>query len=165
VYVKGQYRNEFLTKLTAGDHPLKPAGSIYSLAPDSMFVRAKSRHLITEAGLGNLINHFGKLVEATERGERRQGTLTYLGPVSRAEFATAPEGVEQTIPPGADPLLPRGGRRLWFFDTKERLPLLAITHDDKGQEVEYYRYDQFQSCGPLSDDAFNPDQLWGGPRR
>jgi hypothetical protein len=164
VYVKGQYKNEIHTKVAAGDSLVLRAGQVISLAPTNPLVRKESRHSITDAGVGNLVEQYGRLLDAQEKGDRRLGSLTYLGSVNRPEFAAAVEGVEQVIPPGSEPQLPRGGRRLWFFDSKELLPLLATTTDERGQEVEYYCYANFRPCGPLSDDAFNPDKLWGGKR-
>jgi hypothetical protein len=71
---------------------------------------------------------------------------------------------EHVIPPGVEDGLPRGGRRLYFFDPDHHLPLLVITRDDKGQEVEYYLHDRLQADVHLDDDDFNPDKLWSAPK-
>jgi len=84
--------------------------------------------------------------------------------MQRHEFASACEAVEQTIAAGAEPLLPRGGRRLWIFDPETKFPVLLVTHDDSGHEVEYYCYDRFEFPVHLDDDDFNPDKLWN-PKR
>jgi hypothetical protein len=81
----------------------------------------------------------------------------------RPEFdeGAALEGVEEDLPSSAEPNLPRGGRRQLYFDLSNHLPVLVITKDDRGQEVEYYRFDRFQTRVKLDDDDFNPDKLFG----
>ena len=64
------------------------------------------------------------------------------------------------MPPKSDPLLPGGGKRWWFFDPFNFMPVLIITHDESGREVEYYCNDRIQSPARLDDDDFNPDKLW-----
>ncbi len=66
----------------------------------------------------------------------------------------------QSIPPKSDPHLPRGGQRLWFFEPTVSLPMLIITTDETGREVEYYCHDRFMYPVHLTDDDFNPDVLW-----
>jgi hypothetical protein len=160
VYVKGQPGNEIHTLTAAGDVPLLPAGQRFSVAADSAMVKARSRYPITEAGLGTVIRRFGELVEAAEKGDRRAGTFKYLGRVKRPEFDQAVEGVEQLVPPESDPRLPKGGRRWWYFDAASGLPVLIVTNDETGREVEYYCHDRIQCPARLDDDDFNPDRLW-----
>jgi hypothetical protein len=64
------------------------------------------------------------------------------------------------VPANVTDDLPRGGKRTYGFDTITRLPVLVTTVDDKGQEVEYYRYDRVQLSVKLDDADFNPDKLW-----
>jgi hypothetical protein len=160
VYVKGRPGNEIHTLTAAGDVLLLPAGQRFSISADSVLVKSKSRYPITEAGLGSSIHKFGSLVEAVEKGDERQGTVKYLGRVKRAEFEEPVEGVEQTVPPESDPHLPKGGKRWWYFDTTLGMPVLIVTHDETGREVEYYCHDHIQSPVRLDDDDFNPDKLW-----
>ena len=160
IYVRGHYEDKIHTLLAAGDMPLSPAGKRIAIAPDSFLARASSRHGIHETGIGVLIDSFGRLVDANERGDERLGKLKYMGTLQRQEFTTRCEAVEQTIPPGAEPQLPRGGRRLWCFESISGLPTLLITHNELGQEVEYYCYDLFQFPVRLDDHDFNPDKLW-----
>jgi hypothetical protein len=164
VYVKGAYENKIHTLLAAGDMPLMPAGKRVALPADNPLVRSSSRHSIEEAGIGVLIDRFGALVQAAQKGGTSPGTLRYLGLVARPEFEAPGEGVEQTVPPGSDPQLQRGGRRLWIFDREHKLPCLLITEDETGHEVEYYCYDRFQFPVRLDDDDFNPDRLWASRR-
>jgi hypothetical protein len=163
IFVKGQHESKIHTLLAAGDMPLMPAGKRISLDPDSFLARSSSRHSIQEAGIGVLIEDFGKLLDA-ERGERRLGSLRFIGPAQRPEFEEPCEGAEQTIAPGVESQLARGGRRLWLFDPASKFPALIITQDDTGHEVEYYCYDRFQFPVHLDDDDFNPDKLWNRKR-
>jgi hypothetical protein len=160
VYVRGRYENKIHTLLAAGDVPLMPAGKRFAMAPDSPLVLSSSRHSIHEAGIGVLIENFGKCLDDANKGGQGHGTAKYLGPMQRPEFAGPCEAVEQTIVPGAEPQLPRGGRRLWGFDPETKFPVLIITQDDTGHEVEYYCYDRFEFPVHLDDDDFNPDKLW-----
>ena len=64
----------------------------------------------------------GATVRVNEKGDRRRGTLSYLGPQKRPEFDGPVEAAEQAVPPGSDKDLPRGGRRLWMFDPRNHLP-------------------------------------------
>jgi hypothetical protein len=163
VYVKGQYEDKIQLRLAAGDIPLMPAGKRWSVAPDSAMATARSRHSITEAGLGSLVERFGRLVDGIDRRDPRLGTLTYRGPQTCPEFPAPLEGVEQVIPPGADAAMPQGGRRLWCFSPDNHLPVLVRTFDARNNPVEYYCYDSVQYPVALTDDDFNPDKLW--PRR
>jgi hypothetical protein len=160
VFVNGHYEGKIHTLLAAGDVPLMPAGRRMALLPDNPLVRASSRHSITEAGVGNLIDRFGVLVERAERASGRQTTLAYLGPINRPEMERGGEGVAQTILPGAEAQLPHGGKRLWVFDAQTKFPTLLVTQDETGHEVEYYCYDRFEFPVRLDDDDFNPDRLW-----
>jgi hypothetical protein len=160
IYVKGQYGDKIHTRLATGDAPLMPAGTRLSVAPDSMLARSASRHPITDAGLCHCIESLTSLLDAQERGDRRRGTLTAIAPQRRPEYPQPVETLEWVMPAGVEPNLPRGGRRLLFFDSEWHLPMLVITYDDKGQEVEYYRHDRMQTPVNLDDDDFNPDKLW-----
>ena len=93
-----------------------------------------------------------------------EGTAQYMGLVKRPEFEKEVVGVRQTLPPQADPTCPRGGQRLWFFDTTLHLPTLIIATDETGREVEYYCHDRFMLHHPMSDNDFNPDRLWPGAK-
>ena len=161
VYVQGQHQNKLHTLTSATDSVFLKAGSRISLPLTDPNVVKASRHSIAEAGLGSTVEHLGRAVAAEERGARR---LRYLGKVNRPEFRTALEGVEEQMPPGADPSLPRGGRRLYFFDPASHLPVLLLAYDERGQEAEYYRYEDLRYPVQLTDDDFNPDRLWPSRR-
>lgn len=160
IFVKGQHDGKIHTLTAAGDGFLG-AGKHWAVSPDNMLVKANSRHAITESGVGVLIERFGELLDRIERRDPAAGTMTYLGGVRRPEFETAVEGVRQHIPPGVEKGLEQGGQRLWFFDPVYSFPLLTITTDLAGQELEYYCYHRFQVSAPFSDADFNPKALWG----
>jgi hypothetical protein len=165
VFVKGQHDSQIHTLVAAGDHPLKPPGSRISLSPDSIFVRMASRHPITEAGIGASVERLVALMDAIERGDNRRGTVVSLGNQERRDF-DPPKTlalIEHTFPAGVDPSLPRGGKRLYGFDPESHLPVLVTARDEKGQEVEYYRYDLLMYPVRLDNDDFDPDKLWGKP--
>jgi hypothetical protein len=164
VFAPGRYENKIHTLLAAGDIPFMPAGKRFAVAPDSPLVLSSSRHPIQRAGIGTLIESFGKLLSETDRNRQGQGPLKYLGLIQRPEFTHPCEAVEQTIVTGADPQSPRGGHRLWVFDPELKFPVLVITQDDTGHEVEYYCYDRFEFPVHLDEDDFNPDKLWN-PKR
>jgi hypothetical protein len=155
VYVQGWHEDKIHSRLAAGDVPLMPAGMRFSVAPDSAMARGRSRHPITEAGVGPLIDRFGRLIDANPRG------LTYLGPQNRPEFQTPLEAVQQVIAPGEEAGLPRGGQRLVFFASDSHLPVLIVTKNEQGHEVEYYCYERIEYPAQFSDDHFDPDRLWG----
>src|SRR5207249_4194561 len=129
-----------------------------SFALDDPMVRAESRYPITNTGFGSLIDGFGRLVAAVEKGETRDGTAKYLGLAKRDEFEAKVEAVHQILPANSEPGLPKGGQRWWFFDTTNGLPVLIITYDPTG-EVEYYCHDHIQSPARLDDSDFNPQRL------
>jgi len=165
LYVKGQYENKIHTRLAAGDVPLMPAGMQMSFDLDNSMVRSASRHSIADAGLGACIDRIGMHLDAQERGDKSRGVLTDLGMTTRPEYKDKPvRGVQLTLPPGAEPELPNGGRRFYFFDPDLHLPLLILTYDDRNQEVEYYHYDRLIAPAALDADDFNPDKLWSGGR-
>jgi hypothetical protein len=159
VYVKGQYEDKIHTLTAAGDIPLTPAGRHIALAPDSFLVRSKSRHPITEAGIGHLIDRFGQLLEFERRSGGNTGLVKYLGAYQRPEFAGKLDTVLQAVPARYESELPRGGRRYWFFDTTLHLPVLVLTLDEKGQEVEYNCFEDFQSPVAFTAEDFNPEYL------
>jgi hypothetical protein len=160
VYVKGRFDNKIHTKVAAGDSLLMPAGARLALSPDNPLVRAASHHPITDAGICRCVEMLIARLDAQERGDRRQGTLTVLPPQRRPEYPQPIETLEQILPPGLEPDLPRGGRRLIYFDPDWHLPMLVVTYDEKGNEIEYYHHDRLITPVNLDDDDFNPDKLW-----
>jgi hypothetical protein len=161
VYVKGQHGNKIHSLLAAGDVPLMPAGMRMALAPDSVLVQSASRHSITDAGFGSALESILHLQTAVSRGDNSRGGLVDQGMQKRPDYDAGPlRMVEHTIPGGMEKALPHGGKRLVGFDPQSQFPVLIQTFDEKGQEVEYYRYDRLQPAVALDDYDFNPDALW-----
>ncbi len=164
IFVQGKYDNKLNTKLAAGDVPFMAAGKRFAIAPDNSMVRNSSRHSIREAGIGNLIQQFAGLVAANGRGDFHFGTLRYLGAIRRPELEQPCEAVEQMIPAASEPGLPKGGKRLWVFDSATSLPVLVTLRDEANKEVEFYCYDRIEYPARLTDDDFNPDLIWAQPK-
>jgi hypothetical protein len=159
VYVRGG--DEKLHILTAAnDIPFTPAGRRLSLAADSIMVKAASKYPITEAGIGNMIARYGRMLDTIRAGGSGV-SAKYLGPVQRPEYPVPLEGVECTFAADREPEIPNGGKRLVFFDPTTHFPVLSLTFDTAGREVDYYCFDRFQIDVKLDDDDFNPEKLWG----
>lgn len=160
VYVKGSKDNLIHTLTAAGDGFFLPAGKHLPIPADSPLVRSRSRYAITEAAVGAWIVKYGRLVQAIDKDAPQAGTAKVLGVLKRPEFEDQVVAVLHRMSPGWEPLLPRGGQRLWFFDPDHHLPVLIITHDETGREVEYYCLDQYRFTVPMTDDDFDPVKLW-----
>jgi hypothetical protein len=119
----------------------------------------KERYPVGETGVVTLVDRFGRLVEAVERGDPRVGTVKYLGKVKRAERDIPLDAVLHVMPPGYDSSLPKGGQRLWYFDSSLRFPVLVIANDASGKEVEYYFFDAFLFPGQIREEEFTPASL------
>jgi Protein of unknown function (DUF1571) len=161
VYVRGQGDDKLHILTAAGDIPFAPAGRRLDLSPDSLLVRSASRYPITEAGIGAMITRFGRTLDAAGRPGGEGVVLKYVGPVQRPEYGVPLEEVECQFPPGREPDIPQGGRRLVFFDSATKFPVLSMTYDTAGREVDYYCFDRFQLDVHLDDDDFRPEKLWG----
>jgi hypothetical protein len=162
VYVKGHYENKIHTLTAAGDIPLTAAGQHIALAPDNILVRSASRYPITEAGIGNLVERFGRLLEFERRSGSNgiaTGLVKYLGTFQRPEFANRLDTVVQIVPSRYESALPHGGRRFWFFEPALHLPVLIITQDNRGQEVEYYCYEDLKTSVTFGPEDFDPEQM------
>lgn len=165
VYVKGQHGDKVHTRLAAGDIPLVPAGRRMALDPDGSLLRAASPHPITDLGIGAAIDRIGAVLAAQKAGNPGLGSVRVIPPQRLAGFAEPVPGVEHELPPGIDPVLPAGGRRIYWFDPATGLPLVMQARDLTGGVVEYYHYDRLQLSVGLDDADFDPDQLWGVPVR
>jgi Protein of unknown function (DUF1571) len=158
VYVQGQYDNKL--HLLTGTGDLFGAGKHMTFAPDSPLMRAKSHYPVTEVGLGAITSRFVAVANAIERGQANLGAAKYLGLQMRPEFPQPVEGVEQSIPPGVESFLPKGGLRYYYFDEKLGVPTVAVTFDVGKHEVEYYSFDRVQIPVDLDDADFDPVKMW-----
>ena len=159
VYVRGQGDDTLHIHTAANDIPFTPGGRRLVLAPDSLMVKAASKYPITEAGIGNMIARYGRMLETIAAGGSGI-TAKFLGPVQRPEYPGPLEGVECVFPADREPEIPGGGRRLVFFDPATHFPVLSLTYDTAGREVDFYCFDRFQLDVKLDDEDFNPDKLW-----
>jgi hypothetical protein len=159
VYVAGQGDNKLHILTAANDIPFTPGGRRLALAPDSLMVKAASKYPITEAGIGKLVDRYGRMLNDIAAGASGL-SAKYLGPVPRPEYAAPLEGVECFFPANYEPKIPEGGRRIIYFDPATRFPVMALTYDTAGREVDFYCYDRFQLDVKLDDDDFNPEKLW-----
>jgi hypothetical protein len=164
VFVRGLFDDKLHILTAANDIPFTPAGRRLDLAPDSIMVKAASKYPITQAGIGNMIARFGRMLDAVQAGGSGI-TVKYLGQVQRPEFPTPLEGVECQFPPGREPEIPDGGKRLTYFDPVTHFPVLSLTYDPSGREVDFYCFDRFELDVNLDDDDFNPDKLWGPAKK
>jgi hypothetical protein len=161
VYVRGQDGDKLHILTAAGDIPLTPAGRRLDLAADSVLVRSASRYPITEAGIGSMIARYGRTLDAAAQSGGQGVVVKALGPVRRPDYPVPLEGVECQFPPGREPDIPQGGKRLLYFDPVTKFPVLSMTYDASDREVDYYCFDRFQFDVRLDDDDFNTEKLWG----
>jgi hypothetical protein len=163
IYVRGQFNNQLQIK--AGKYDIMP-GMRLEMDLNSPRATMNSRRTLDEAGFGNMIARFGIALAEMDSGTRPPNSLRYLGPQSRPETRQRLEGAAQVVPPGFEKHLPHGGRRYWFFSAEPTaaeygLPMLIITLDETGREVEYYFSDRLCVNVNLGDRDFDPDYLWG----
>jgi hypothetical protein len=164
LYVKGKYGDKIHISTGAGDNRIVGVGFRIDLSPDDPKVTAKSRHSIRDSGFGTGIAKFARLVEQMEAGRLPPDTLKFVGPTQRQEYPYPLELVVLRLRPGDEKQSPNGGTRQLFFDTKPDspscgLPVLVMTTDPAGKEVEYYCFDRFRLPAGLTDADFSPDRL------
>jgi hypothetical protein len=164
VYVDGQHGGKMHIMPTKQDAFPLPASRM-SFSPDSSMVRSKTRHDIREAGLGTAVRHLGNVVEMAARDPGQRSRLRYLGLVQRPEYVAKMEAIEETVPPRTEALLPDGGKRVMFFDSgadspSAHLPVLVITCENTGREVEYYCFDRVTTKIRLTDADFDPELVF-----
>ena len=165
IYADGKFDNKVQILTGKGEGLLVPSGIRVARLPTDKDVRSKSRHDIREPGMAKAVEWFGKVAAILEQDPSQGRRMKYLGVVTgRPERAGGLEGVEETIPPGWEPLLPKGGRRTTYFDPDPAspsfgLPVVISAFNEGGREVEYYFFDQLRPTKPTDAD-FDPDRLW-----
>ncbi len=160
IYVQGQNNGKMHVLTSKQDSILSPMHMAFS--PDDSQVRSKTRHDIREAGMGEAIRQLSNLITKIDRDPSQRNRLRYFGLVQRSEYPARLEAIEERIPPNAETLLPQGGKRTYFFDSNPKspshmLPVLVLTYDASGKEVEYYCFDQFLYPIRLRDSDFDPE--------
>ncbi len=161
MYVQGQFDNKIHVVTGKGDHIIMGAGYKTDMDPDSKLATAKSRYRIYEAGFGRTLAGLTKALNPPDGGSP---AVKHLGLVTRKETPYALEGVEVAIRAGEDPTLAKGGTRQVFFDPMPTspgylFPILVVTTDADGKEVEYYFFDQLKVPSGLADADWNPATL------
>jgi len=156
LYVRNQFGNKMHVLTGKGDNPIVGVGYKTDFDPDSTTVTAKSRYRIYEAGFSRTLNGLTKALDA--------GTVKSIGTVNRKDYDTPLDGLEVTLRAGDDRSLPKGGTRRVYFDAKAdsvgyRLPVLVITLDHDGKEVEYYCFDHLKIPSGWTDADWTPDRL------
>jgi len=170
VYVEGRFENKLHILMARGDlFPLSPP-SRFDLAPDSDLVRAHSRHDVRDAGFASSVRQLGRTLAAIDKDPALANRVAYRGKVQRPEYRNPLEAVEAIIPAGAESSLPRGGKRTTFYDPtpntpSQGLPVIVITHDHTGREVEYYCFDHILHPIVLDDADFDPQRVFNSSRR
>jgi len=168
LFVKGQNAGKLVIVTGEGDNRLLGVGKKLELDPDNPLATSRTRGKVEDSGLSRPIRVLTKFVEEGEKGTRSADTVRSLGAVKRTEFAKPVDGVEVTLRPSDDPLLPKGGKRQYYFDADPnspsyRLPVLVITYEPNETEVEYYCFTDFKVNQKLTDADFSADKL--GRRR
>lgn len=167
IFVQGQHGGKMhIMPSKADSFPLPPMRMAF--LPDDSMVRSKTRHDIRQAGLGEAVRQLGNVVDIIAKDPVQRQRLRYLGQVTRPECAAKMEAVEEIIAAKTEPLLPQGGKRVYFFDTgatcpSKDLPVLVIAYEIKGKElkeVEYYCFDNMMTNLRLDGRDFDPDLVW-----
>jgi hypothetical protein len=165
VYVAGKYEGKVHILTGKAEGLVVPSGMRVTRQPTDKEVRGKSRHDIREGGMNMAVEWFGKVAALMEKDPGQARRMKYLGVVKgRPERPSGLEGVEETVPPGWEPLLPKGGKRTTYFDPDPAspsfgLPILVVAFNEAGREVEYYFFDQLRPF-KATDADFDPDRLW-----
>lgn len=124
-----------------------------SMAPDSLLVRSKSRHPITEAGADSVVERLTETLNLHKSNHQNAGQLqaerlndTRLGPIDRVTHRTF-QG------------------ELWVvdLDATTGLPLTIHATDAQGQLLEHYEFRGYQlnQNELMTAGAFDPDARWG----
>jgi hypothetical protein len=147
LYVSGVNDNKFLVYEPNGIRRLFTA----ALDPTDQRVMEKSRHPVTDVGIGRLL----EIVGDNARRAARNGVLRVL---DRGTGEIAGRRVRQV-----EGILPRdsqagyyGYRVQLFFDEEHRLPIRVVVHDWSGQVVEDYTYAELRLNPGLSVLDFDP---------
>ena len=169
LYVKGQNAGKMVIVTGKGDNTLLGTGKRMELDPDSILVTGKSRNRIYDAGMGKMLATIDKYVGQAETGKRPAETVKFLAAAENPEGKAPLTSIEIAFQPGDEALLPKGGSRTYGFDADKKsqaygLPVLVVTTDEKGKEVEFYSFSGFRLPAKFTDADFSPDRL-GGKKR
>ncbi len=126
-----------------------------NLEPRDPRALENSRHTITEAGIGCLIDHFSDVWEVERQAEGTQVRIT------DSEFAGRPTVRVETVHPGSRPGTFYAYRSVVEFDRETHLPVDSESYDwpepgaTGGELLEAFRYLDVRLNASLEENAFN----------
>lgn len=165
VYNPGKFGDKLYLKLGEGDSKLFKAGFVApAMSPDDERVAEKARYSVREIGHGKMLARLEAALAKVEARKAPADALALDPDVKRPEWPDPLARVTHRLRPGDDPLLPAGGTRLYFFDTKRGspsfgLPVLVTATDANGKEAEYYLFEKWKNPANLTDADFDPARL------
>lgn len=161
VWVDGENKGKMISRGGKGD--LLLAGKTMWLDPNGSLARSKSTQPITDTGFDKTCAKIWRRYERLEHGDKSLGTLSVeVGPDPDQPGENYNWIVHQA-PPGVDDDLPDGGvHRYGFRQDTGRLEVCKA-YNPSGQNMYIFRFERFIPVTDLTDNDFNPDQLW--PRK
>jgi hypothetical protein len=164
VYNPGKFGDKLHLKLGEGDSKLFKAGFVTALSPDDSKVTEKARYGVREIGHGKMLARLGAALAKLEAGKSAPDALALEDGAKRPEWPDPLARVAHRLARGDDPVMPAGGTREYFFDTKPGspsfgLPVLVTATDPNGKEVEYYLFEKWKNPANLTDADFDPARL------
>jgi hypothetical protein len=144
-------------KETDGQLQIYAPGSLVprlTLAPDSPLVLAKSRHPITEAGLGDVLEKLDRSLTPHEQGRGAGTSMTYDGLVKVPEVEGSCHQITEV----------RANGEVWVvaLDGRTCLPVLVDAKSASGERLEHYVFKDLRTNLPelAQADAFDPNSRW-----
>lgn len=164
VYNPAKFGDTIHLKIGEGDHPIIKAGFLTTISPDDKKVAEKARYSVREIGHGKMIARLEAALSKLEAGKSAPDALALADGVKRPEWPEPLARVTHRLARGDDPVMPTGGTRLYFFDTKSGspsfgLPVLVTATDPSGKEVEFYLFEKWKNPANLTDADFDPARL------
>lgn len=161
VWVDGENKGKMISRGGKGD--LLLAGKTMWLDPNGSLARSKSTQPITDTGFDRTCAKIWRRYEHLEHGDKSLGTLSVeVGPDPDQPGETYNWIVHQA-PPGVDDDLPDGGvHRYGFRQDTGRLEVCKA-YNPSGQNMYIFRFERFIPVTDLTDNDFDPDQIW--PRK
>ncbi len=127
-----------------------------TLAPTSALVMRNSRHPITEAGFGSILDTLDRSLQPHEQGQAIRARMVYAGQETPAEVGRPCHKLVED----------RENGEHWevFLDTASGLPALVHGTTGSGDLLEHYVFGDVRTDLPdlASATAFDPDARWGG---
>lgn len=165
VYNPSKFGDKLHLKLGEGDSKVFKAGFVApAMSPDDPKVAEKARYGVREIGHGKMIARLEAALAKLEAGKSAPDALALEAGVKRPEWPDPLARVTHRLARGDDPVLPGGGTRTYFFDTKQGspsfgLPVLVTATDATGKEVEFYLFEKWKNPANLTDADFDPARL------